>query len=69
VGDYAACLKKVAACAKGAGLTAGILLRDAADVAPHREMGFALIAVDSDLGLVRKGWQQILAAVESQGVS
>jgi 2-keto-3-deoxy-L-rhamnonate aldolase RhmA len=66
VGEYAACLAKVCECARDAGLSAGILLRDVADVASHRELGFAHIAVDSDLGLVRKGWQQMLAAVQSQ---
>jgi 2-keto-3-deoxy-L-rhamnonate aldolase RhmA len=69
VGDYSACLQKVTTRAKSAGLTAGILLRDASDVAPHRELGFSHIAVYSDLSLVRKGWQQLLEALQSQRAS
>jgi 2-dehydro-3-deoxyglucarate aldolase/4-hydroxy-2-oxoheptanedioate aldolase len=60
-GDFASCLKRVASVARDAGLASGILLRDLADVAPHRELGFSHIAVDSDLSILRKAWQQIIA--------
>jgi 2-dehydro-3-deoxyglucarate aldolase/4-hydroxy-2-oxoheptanedioate aldolase len=66
-GDYASCLRKVASTAKDAGLSAGILLRDEGDVAPHRELGFSHIAVDSDLSIVRKAWQKTLASLRSAG--
>ena len=54
--DYAACLKTVAEAAHAAGKAAGILLRDAADLARHRELGYGHIAVDSDLSILRKAW-------------
>lgn len=54
--DYAACLKTVAEAARAAGKAAGILLRDAADLARHRELGYGHIAVDSDLSILRKAW-------------
>lgn len=60
-GDFASCLKKVVATAREAGLSAGILLREMVDVAPHRELGFSHIAVDSDVSILRKAWQQMLA--------
>lgn len=60
--DYAACLQEVVAAARAAGKAAGILVRDPADLARHQELGFSHVAVDSDLALLRKGWQQIVAA-------
>lgn len=65
VGDFKSCLKRVTAAAQKADLTAGILLRDVNDVAPHRELGFAHIAVDSDLSIVRKAWQNTIAAAKA----
>ena len=59
-GDFAQCLDKTVAAAKKAGKEAGILLRDAADLSRHVELGFTYIAVDSDLSILRKAWQQTL---------
>lgn len=59
-GDYAYCLQMVVAAARDAGKAAGILVRDPADVAHHRDLGFTYIAVDSDLSILRKAWLQTL---------
>lgn len=59
-GDFAECLNVVAAAAKGAGKETGILVRDLADVPHYLELGFTRIAIDSDLAILRKSWQQTL---------
>jgi 2-dehydro-3-deoxyglucarate aldolase/4-hydroxy-2-oxoheptanedioate aldolase len=59
--DFASCLRAVSAAAQKAGIACGILLRDLAEVAPHQELGFSHIAVDSDLSILRKAWQQTLS--------
>jgi 2-dehydro-3-deoxyglucarate aldolase/4-hydroxy-2-oxoheptanedioate aldolase len=60
-GDYAQCLRTVVAAAKEAGKAAGILVRDAADLQPHHELGFTHIAVDLDIAILRKAYAQILS--------
>ncbi len=62
-GDFAHCLGVVTAAAKSAGKQAGILLRDSADLPRHRDLGFTHIAVDSDISILRKAWQQTLSAI------
>ena len=61
-GDYQQCLRVVTAAAQRANKSAGILIRDAADVNAHREIGFGHIAVDSDLSIIRKAYQQIVSS-------
>lgn len=56
---YAGCLKKVAAAAAEYGKQCGILLRNAEDLKELQQLGFTLIAMDSDLAILRKGYQQI----------
>jgi 2-dehydro-3-deoxyglucarate aldolase/4-hydroxy-2-oxoheptanedioate aldolase len=60
-GDYAQCLRTVAAAAKDAGKAAGILVRDVADLQPHHDLGFTHIAVDLDIAILRKAYAQILS--------
>jgi 2-keto-3-deoxy-L-rhamnonate aldolase RhmA len=60
--DYEACLREVAASAAAAGRQCGILLRDPGQLTRHRELGFTQIAIDSDLGLLRAGYQTIVAS-------
>jgi 2-keto-3-deoxy-L-rhamnonate aldolase RhmA len=59
-GDYAQCIEAVVTAARGAGKTAGILVRDLTELAAQRERGFTCLAVDSDLAILRKAYQQIL---------
>jgi 2-dehydro-3-deoxyglucarate aldolase/4-hydroxy-2-oxoheptanedioate aldolase len=60
--SYGDCLKVVAGGAARAGKAAGILLRDAADIVQHRELGFNMLAVDSDLGILRKAYLAVTGA-------
>lgn len=57
--SYFQCLEKTAAAAAKHGKQSGILLRNAADIREVRELGFTWIAMDSDLGILRRGFQQI----------
>lgn len=58
--DFAECLAEVAASATAAGKSAGTLLRNHADLVPLRDQGFTHFAIDSDLGILRSGYQSIL---------
>jgi len=60
-GDFAHCLTLVAEAAAACGKEAGILLRDLGDVSIHLDLGFTRIAVDSDLGILRKAYQHTLS--------
>ncbi len=57
---YEECLGQVLAAARASGKEAGILLRDPAEVAASADRGFARIAVDSDLSILRKSYQSLL---------
>jgi 2-dehydro-3-deoxyglucarate aldolase/4-hydroxy-2-oxoheptanedioate aldolase len=59
--DYEVCLDQVLAAVRGAGKEAGILVRDAAEVAVHAGRGFTWVAVDSDLSILRKAYQQLVS--------
>lgn len=59
--DYDVCLEMVLAAAGKAGKEAGILVRDAADLKVHVNLGFSRLAVDSDLSLLRKSYQHLLS--------
>lgn len=61
-GDYARCLELVVAAAQAAGKASGILVRELSQVRRHRDLGFAHIAVDSDVAILRKASQEILSA-------
>jgi 2-dehydro-3-deoxyglucarate aldolase/4-hydroxy-2-oxoheptanedioate aldolase len=64
VGDYQQCLRTVVSAAKGAGKAAGILVRDAADLPAHHDLGFTHIAVDLDIAILRKAYAKILNSIE-----
>jgi len=66
VRDYAACLKEVARAAAEAGKSCGLLLRNPAELAQYRELGFTHLAIDSDLALLRAGYQQVLQAARKE---
>jgi hypothetical protein len=58
---YEECLALVVAAAGSAGKEAGILVRDVEDVPIYLGLGFTRIAIDSDLSILRKSWQQTLS--------
>jgi len=51
--DFETCVERVAAVARAAGKAAGILVRDPAEVLVRRRQGFTVIAVQSDVALLR----------------
>lgn len=59
--EYGACLEQVIAAARASGKEAGILVRDGAEVAAHAARGFSRIAVDSDLSILRKAYQNLVS--------
>jgi 2-dehydro-3-deoxyglucarate aldolase/4-hydroxy-2-oxoheptanedioate aldolase len=64
VGDYQQCLRTVVSAAKDSGKSAGILVRDAADLPAHHDLGFTHIAVDLDIAILRKAYAKILNSIE-----
>lgn len=63
---YLEAQKKAVAAARKQGKAAGILVHNPALVAPCREMGFTFVALGSDGGLVRAGYQQLLTTLRAR---
>lgn len=57
--SYETCLSEITAAAANAGKEAGILLRNLDDLPQFQARGFTWLAVDSDLAILRKGFQRI----------
>ena len=60
VRSFQDCLERVASAAKKAGKTCGILIRNPEEISKYRELGFTCLAMDSDLAILRKGFQKLL---------
>lgn len=58
-GDADACIDLVCQAAAAHGKQTGILLRDADDPAAYQRRGFTIIAIDSDLGILRSHYQKL----------
>lgn len=58
------CLKRVVAATKAVRKPAGILLRNVEEVSRYRRIGFTHVAVDSDLAILRDGYQKILRSAK-----
>lgn len=58
---YENCLTTVIAAARAAGKTSGILIRDPGDLQHHLDLGFTHVAIDSDIAILRKAYQQTLS--------
>lgn len=58
--DYESALTKVSEASKQHGKNAGILMRNMDDFDNLKKMKYSCIAVDSDLGILKKGYQHIL---------
>ena len=54
--QFSTALERVAAAARGAGKAAGILARTKEQAARYRQLGFTVIAIESDRGLLAKGF-------------
>lgn len=59
---YQACLRKVALAAAAAGKQCGILVRDQSELAAIRKSGYSVLAIDSDISILRKGLSAIRTA-------
>lgn len=64
-GPYEDSLKRVTAAAVKAGKAAGILLRETAEIASLRNLGFSMLALDSDLGILRKAYHAVLTSAQA----
>lgn len=60
--DYAGCLAHVAKAAASAGKLSGLLLREHIERPRLHAIGFTHFAIDSDLGILRAGYQSILSS-------
>ena len=58
--DFDTCLARVVEAAAIAGKQSGILVRDAADLPRLLALGFTQVAVDSDMAILRRTYQQVL---------
>jgi 2-dehydro-3-deoxyglucarate aldolase/4-hydroxy-2-oxoheptanedioate aldolase len=61
ISDYDTCLEQILGAAREAGKETGILVRDAADLSTHADLGFTSIAVDSDLSILRNAYQTLIS--------
>lgn len=58
---YENCLTQVCGAAKRHQKKSGILIRDSSQLGNHQSLGFTHIAIDSDLAILRKGYEKILS--------
>jgi 2-keto-3-deoxy-L-rhamnonate aldolase RhmA len=58
-------LETVSAACRDHGKAAGILLRGAADVGPHVEMGYRFLGIGSDGGWMRDGARATVSAARA----
>jgi 4-hydroxy-2-oxoheptanedioate aldolase len=59
---FLAALQFVSSAARNAGKAAGILARTQAQAALYRSLGYSVIAIESDRGLLAKGFSRAVAA-------
>jgi 2-keto-3-deoxy-L-rhamnonate aldolase RhmA len=57
---YEECLAAVTAAARAAGKQAGILVRSTKDIPALRDQGFTHFAVESDIGIIRNRYKELL---------
>jgi len=63
--DFETCLDRVALAAARAGKASGILVRNPADLPALIKRGYTYLGLDSDLAILRQGFQKSLATVRS----
>lgn len=63
--DYLAALERVVAAADAHGRATGILLRDAAALPRHRDLGFRFIGLGSDAAYIADGAREVLRAARA----
>jgi len=58
--NFEEALQRVCEAARKYGKQSGILVRNSADLQKLRQYGFTVIAAESDLGILRKGYQELV---------
>jgi 2-dehydro-3-deoxyglucarate aldolase/4-hydroxy-2-oxoheptanedioate aldolase len=64
--DFETCVTRVATAARAAGKAAGILLRNPAELALRQRQGFSLIAIQSDVAVLRDTFRHIVTAAQAR---
>jgi len=59
--DFETCLTAVVKAAQQQGKAAGILCRDLESITKYADQGFTVLAIESDLSILRQAYQQILS--------
>ena len=63
--DFHSAIKIVAEAAKKNRKQAGILVKNIEDIPKYTQLGFSCLAIDSDLGILRKGYQLLINQLEN----
>ncbi len=64
--SFEVCLQNVAQAAREAGKLCGILVRNEKEIPGLRDLGYTYLAIDSDLAILRNGYQRV-RALANQG--
>lgn len=64
--DFENCLVRVVSAAQSVGKSAGLLIRDPAEIPKRAEQGFTQVAIQSDLSLLRDAFRTIIQATQDQ---
>jgi len=62
--DFNIAIKRVAEAAKKHRKQAGILVKNIEDIPKYTQLGFSCFAIDSDLGILRKGFQTLITQLK-----
>ena len=63
--DFHLAIKSVAEAAKKNRKQAGILVKNIEDIPKYTQLGFSCFAIDSDLGILRKGYQSLITQLKN----
>jgi len=63
--DFHSAIKIVAEAAKKNHKQAGILVKNIEDIPKYTQLGFSCLAIDSDLGILRKGYQSLITQLKN----
>lgn len=63
--EFADAIKMVADAANRCNIQAGILVKNIGDIPKYTQLGFSCLAIDSDLGILRKGYQSLITQLKN----
>jgi len=64
--EFTDAIRIVANAAKKCNKQAGILVKNVGDIPKYTQLGFSCLAIDSDLGILRKGYESLIAQLNNQ---